>query len=62
MFGIIVIFLMLATLCSVFVGLFYMIRHKGDDDVKSNKMMRIRVGLQALTLFFLFLLFVFYAK
>jgi phosphatidylglycerophosphate synthase len=62
MFGLIVILLMFATLSSIFIGLFYMIRHKNNDEVKSNNMMKVRVGLQALTIFFLFLLYLLYAK
>lgn len=56
-FYILMIAAMAAVLASLFIGLYYMTRQGEENRKMSNKMMRVRVGLQALALVFFVLAF-----
>lgn len=49
-FAVLMVLAMLAVLASLFLGLFFMARGRGGDATLSNRMMRMRVGLQGLAL------------
>ena len=54
-FSVLMIFAMLAVLASLGIGLFAMAKGGEFGRKNSNKMMRIRIGLQALAILFFFL-------